>query len=264
MTPDQTSTAFFGRRQDDFGALGTRAHVPELRVGENSLREPTVPAAHNSLSKQPCSVHITTRARGAKLGVAQWTTTPGTRATRPDTKLPTPARVTTVALPSEKRPEQNSRTWRRTMSGFSFCQRCCRMWQPRRSPDALFRQPSSSLRTGAPHVTGAWEKHHPAVAAERTTTTTGPAAELIHAAINRSPARQSTTAPVRQALLPLPPKMPRGNLRLGRRSYAGTTLQWPDGCPSRRVPVRRALPRSGRGHRCTSHLGSHSVRIAQL
>lgn len=54
----------------------------------------------------------------------QWMTTPGTRATRPEIKLPTPASVTMMALPSENRPEQKARSWRRRTNTLSLSQRC--------------------------------------------------------------------------------------------------------------------------------------------
>lgn len=119
---------------------------------------------------------------------SHWSAVSGIRATRPDRKLPIAARVTRVALPSENRPEQKARTLRRMISILSFCHRCCRMWQPSRSPVALLRQPSCRPLTPAPHVTGAWKKHQARTAADRETTTAGPAALLIHAAINSAPA----------------------------------------------------------------------------
>lgn len=138
----------------------------------------------------------------------QWMTTPGTRATRPETKLPTPASVTMMALPSENRPEQKARSWRRRTNPLSFSQRCWRTCgHPMRSPEALFRQPSSRPRTGAPHVTGARKKHHAVVTAESTITTTGPAAWLIHAAISRRPLRTPHHLPRPPSPFPAAPEV---------------------------------------------------------
>ena len=118
------------------------------------------------------------------------TAMPGIRATSAETMLLTATRVTREDLASEKRPAQNSRSWRRRISILSFCHRCWRIQHPRSRPWALFRHPVVlPARIGAPHVAGAWNAAHKAIASDNTMMTVGPSARLIHAAMRSTPAR---------------------------------------------------------------------------